>query len=88
MIPNYDFEGFMKQNEIDRYSIGDLSGLTLNEDGSLDIYIQHRRPEQCISNWLPAPQEEFNLVLRLYLPHDSFLNGEWIIPAIEKVGPA
>ncbi len=80
----YDSEGFMKRNEIDRYSIGDRSAMQLNEDGSLDIYIQHKRPDSGISNWLPAPQEEFNVVLRMYLPKDSFINGEWIVPPLEK----
>lgn len=81
----YDFEGYMKNNEIDRYSIGDRSGLQFNTDGSLDILIQHQRPEQGTSNWLPAPQEEFNVTLRMYLAHDNFLNGEWTLPALEKV---
>ncbi len=81
----YDFEGFMKHNEIDRYSIGDRSDMQFNEDGSLDIYIQHKRPESGVSNWLPAPQEEFNVILRLYLPKDKFTSGEWIIPPFEKV---
>lgn len=81
----YDFEGFMKRNEIDRYSIGDRSGLEFNPDGSLDIYIQHERPETGISNWLPAPREEFNVILRLYYPTDEFTSGEWTIPPFEKV---
>ena len=81
----YDFEGFMKHNEIDRYSIGDRSGMQLNEDGSLDIYIQHERPDSGISNWLPAPREEFIVILRLYYPRDRFINGEWTIPPFEKV---
>ena len=75
----------MKNNEIDRYSISERSELHYNDDGSLDIYIQSQRPKKGISNWLPAPGEEFNLVLRMYQAQDSFLNGEWIIPAIVKV---
>ncbi len=81
----YDFEGYMKHNEIDRFSIGDRSDLQFNDNGSLDIYIQHQRPEQSVSNWLPAPAEEFNLVLRMYLPHERFLDGEWTPPALDIV---
>ena len=59
--------------------------MQLNEDGSLDIYIQHERPDSGISNWLPAPREEFIVILRLYYPRDRFINGEWTIPPFEKV---
>jgi len=81
----FDTEGFMKHNELSRYSIGDRSGTKRNEDGSLDLYIQHDRPVSGVKNWLPAPREEFNVFLRLYYPKDSFANREWILPALEKV---
>lgn len=80
----YDTDGFMNPNEIDRHSIGDRSDIEINEDGSLDLYIQHEEPAAGISNWLPAPQEPFNVLLRLYNPRPSFLNGEWTIPPLEK----
>lgn len=81
----YDQEGFMSPNNIDRYSIGDRSNLKFNSDGSLTLYIQHEPPVQGTNNWLPTPNGPFNLLMRLYLVDESYLSGEWNIPAITKV---
>ena len=47
----------MVANDLKRYSIGDRTpGLKTNEDGSLDLYIQHESPgKDKESNWQPAP---------------------------------
>ena len=38
------------------------------------------------ANWLPAPKEgTFNLILRLYWPEQSVLDGKWEIPPATKV---
>ena len=37
-------------------------------DGSLDIYIQHKKPIGHEFNWLPVPEVDFNLLLRMYKP--------------------
>jgi hypothetical protein len=83
----YNNASYLADNPIDRYSIGDRSpGLKYNEDGSLDIYIQHDSPgPDKESNWLPAPESEFNLTLRLYNPQESVLNGEYQYPPVERV---
>jgi hypothetical protein len=81
----YDSRGYLKKNEISRFTIGNRSPLQFNNDGSLDIYIQHERPLSNSNNWLPAPRETFNVMLRLYDPKAAFINGEWIIPPIEKI---
>ncbi|HYC19958.1 MAG TPA: DUF1214 domain-containing protein [Candidatus Bathyarchaeia archaeon] len=39
------------------------------------------------SNWLPAPLGAFYLMLRLYWPQESLLNGSWVPPAVLTVGP-
>jgi hypothetical protein len=51
----YDNRGFLIENPIQRYAIGDRDPLEFNADGSLDILIQHEKPEAHTSNWLPAP---------------------------------
>ncbi|WP_170235835.1 DUF1254 domain-containing protein [Colwellia demingiae] len=81
----YDHEGFFIDNYINRYAIGDRSGLEFNADGSLDLYIQNQPPSQGTSNWLPAPADKFNLLLRLYMVDEAFLKGEWTLPPVRKV---
>lgn len=79
----YDESGFLIENPIDRYAIGDRDALTYNEDGSLDIHIQKEKPENS-ANWLPAPDGKFAVTMRLYLPKKAFLDGSWKIPGISK----
>ncbi|WP_033213754.1 DUF1254 domain-containing protein [Kitasatospora phosalacinea] len=72
-------------NEIDRYSIGDRTpGLVYGEDGSLTLYIQHRRPTDPVelANWLPAPEGGFRPVTRMYQPQDAVLDGSYRLPAV------
>ncbi len=72
-------------NPIDRYSVGDRSGLVPNADGSVDIYIQNAAPAGHESNWLPAPPGNFILWLRAYLPGQPILNGEYQVPPVVEV---
>ncbi len=72
-------------NPIDRYSVSDRSGLVPNADGSVDIYIQQAAPAGHESNWLPAPSGNFILWLRVYLPGQTILNGEYQAPPVVEV---
>jgi hypothetical protein len=73
-------------NSINRYSLGDqTTGLKYNSDGSLDFYIQHAAPVGKESNWLPAPEGDFYLILRMYQPSLAVLNGTYQIPQVQKV---
>jgi hypothetical protein len=80
-----DVVGYMVSNPIDRYSVGDRSGLVPNADGSIDIYIQSTAPAGHESNWLPAPAGKFKLMLRAYLPGRAILDGEYHVPPVIKV---
>jgi hypothetical protein len=82
----YDDEGFQVANELNRFAIGDRDSLEFAADGSLDIHIQHERPQAGTSNWLPAPVGSFNLCARLYYPKPQVLDGRWAPPAVRKVG--
>lgn len=84
----YDELGFLVANPIDRYLLGDRDNMVYNPDGSLDIYLQHRNPGETAANWLPTPAGKFAVTLRLYLPGEAALNGNWNPPGIEKIGPA
>ena len=75
-------------NTIGRYAIGDRDRLKFDADGSLTLYVQHEPPGgDKESNWLPAPENEFNLCLRLYWPKKEALDGTWAPPPVERVHP-
>ena len=79
----YQRDNFLYDNEIDRYAVGDRDrGLRRNADGSLTIFVQHAKPRsaKARANWLPAPAGSFHLILRLYLPRRSALDGTYRIP--------
>ncbi|MFG2576373.1 DUF1214 domain-containing protein [Streptomyces sp. NPDC048481] len=70
---------------LNRYAIGDRSGLRTNPDGSLDIHVQHDSPgPDRERNWLPAPAGSFNVFLRLYWPRQAALTGDWTPPALRR----
>jgi hypothetical protein len=69
-------------NPINRYSVSDRSGLAQNPDGSVDIYIQNTAPAGHESNWLPAPSDKFILWLRVYMPGEAILRGEYKVPPV------
>ncbi len=85
----YDPDSFFVENPIHRYAISSWMPLTRNNDGSLDIYVQHDSPgADKESNWLPAPEGGFNVTMRMYWPKDqnpSILDGSWQPPAVTKV---
>jgi hypothetical protein len=82
----YDNEGFQVANPLDRFAIGDRDPLTFNDDGSLDLYVQHASPgPDKESNWLPAPPGPFNLTARLYWPKPEVLGGSWAPPGVRRV---
>jgi hypothetical protein len=79
------------ENPINRYLINSpmLPNMKKNADGSLTLYIQNKSPgADKESNWLPAPNGEIYLVMRLYWPKTeapSILppgEGSWKPPAI------
>jgi hypothetical protein len=69
-------------NPINRYSVSDRTGLVQNSDGSIDIYIQNAPPTGRESNWLPAPTDSFILWLRVYLPGQAILDGQYKVPPV------
>lgn len=83
----YDKDGFQVANEINRFAIGDRNDLKYNEDGSLDIYLQTKRPsEDLVSNWLPSPQSgEIGLTMRLYNPSEAIATLKWVPPVIKPL---
>jgi hypothetical protein len=73
-------------NPLDRHAIGDRDKLKFNPDGSLDLYLQNEDPgKDRESNWLPAPKENFSVILRVYWPKQEMLDRNWIPPAIKRI---
>ena len=83
----YDPDTYLAPNAIDRYAVGDRSGLAYADDGSLTLHIQADRPDASQeANWLPAPQKgDFKVALRLYSPKPEVAQGAWQPPPIERV---
>jgi hypothetical protein len=83
----YDSDCFFADNPLGRYALSARDQLTINPDGSLDLYIQQYPPgADREPNWLPAPDGKFILMLRFYWPKESLLNGSWKIPPVKRVG--
>jgi len=62
-----------------------LDSLKKDSDGGLTLYLQKESPgKDKESNWLPAPNGIFFLVLRIYLPKPEVLNGTWQAPPVQK----
>lgn len=86
-ITLYNNKSYLAENPINRYSIASHTpGLKYNDDGSLDVYLQHDNPgKDKESNWLPTPLGDFSLNMRLYIPEESVLTGQYQYPPIELV---
>jgi len=75
-------------NSMNRYLINSpmLPSLVPDPDGGYTFYIQKESPGiDKESNWLPAPEGPFFVVLRLYWPKPDALNGTWKAPQAVKV---
>ncbi len=85
----YNAEYFFVDNPLNRYTLSARNQLKENDDGSVTLYLQNKSPGRDLeSNWLPAPEGKFVLMMRLYWPkeHDpSILDGSWKPPAVKRV---
>jgi len=88
-ITMYDAQYFFVPNAVNRYTISSRSKFKANPDGSVDVYVQNESPgADKESNWLPAPKDDFVLMMRLYWPSEtppSILDGSWKPPKVEKI---
>jgi len=77
------------ENPLDRYLLNSemMDRFKLEADGSLVLYVSKEPPgENLESNWLPAPDGPFYLVMRLYGPEKAALEGQWTAPKVKKAG--
>ncbi|WP_024803496.1 DUF1254 domain-containing protein [Nocardia sp. BMG51109] len=81
----YNKHHFFHPNDLDRFSLGTKNqNLTYGDDGSLTLTIGGPAPsdEKQLTNWLPAPDDEFTLYLRAYWPDHTILDGTWKPPTV------
>lgn len=78
-------------NPMHRFNFNSYSGLKSAPDGSLSLLFANA-PNASLapdSNWLPAPKgRQFSLTLRMYVPKEAVLRGEWFPPSLQRVGAA
>lgn len=84
-ITVYGEDRFLAANPLGRHALGSRSGLERDTDGALTIRVGHRQPAAPASNWLPAPDAPFYLILRLYHPQQRLLEGRYKLPSVERV---
>ena len=84
----YDKNYFFVPNPINRQTVSSRSKFKTNPDGSVDLYVQNESPgKDKEANWLPAPKDEFVLMMRLYWPKEkppTILDGTWKPPEVKQ----
>jgi hypothetical protein len=87
----YDQDYFMLASSPNgRTNIGtvnlDANELKFAADGSLTITIAHAQPADTVAraNWLPAPEGQFALIVRGYVPTQSVQDGSYKLPNVER----
>jgi hypothetical protein len=76
------------RNPLDRYLLNStmLDQVKIENNGSVVFHIGKDSPGKDLeSNWLPAPDGPFYMVLRLYGPESEALDGEWTPPVLQKL---
>jgi hypothetical protein len=84
----YDLKnGFFIPNDRKKYSVGENSGMKLDDDGGITISIAAEQPEGISGeNWLPIQRGDYgiDIILRIYSPDlESF--ATWTAPKAEIV---
>lgn len=81
-ISLYDADGYFPNNPEKSYSINNLTA-TPNEDGS--ITVQFGGCDGSARNCIPIVPG-WNLLVRMYRPHEQVLRGIWKFPEVQAVG--
>ncbi len=83
----YNDKHFFHPNALNRFSLGTKNKtLQFAADGSLTLYLAAKSPGPAKeSNWLPAPEGMFSLLLRNYWPDEVIIDGTWMPPDVVRV---
>jgi hypothetical protein len=74
-----------------RHNIGtvnlDADELMFAADGSLTLHLSYGEPTDQVAqaNWLPAPEGQFALIVRAYVPTQPLLDGTYKLPNVQRV---
>jgi hypothetical protein len=87
----YDKDYFMlPQSPNGRTNIGTVSlaahELKFAPDGSPTITMSHEPPAdaEARANWLSAPEGQFALIVRAYVPTQPILDGSYKLPNVQR----
>lgn len=87
----YDKDYFMlADGEGGRTNLGtvslDADQLKFADDGSLTLVMSHDEPTDPVqrANWLPAPEGQFALIIRAYVPEEPILSDDYHFPDVER----
>jgi hypothetical protein len=85
----YDFPAqLMVANPLNRYLLNSpmIPQFKKDADGGFTLYFQKKSPgADKETNWLPAPEGPFLVVMRLYWPKPEALEGKWTAPPLKRV---
>jgi hypothetical protein len=82
----YDVETRSLLDSGTRSDVSSRMDLTLNEDGSVDLYFGPEAPEGLENNWVKTiPGRGWFTYFRLYGPTQGFFDRAWTLNDIEKV---
>ncbi|AMO22748.1 DUF1254 domain-containing protein [Ramlibacter solisilvae] len=64
----------------------DADELKFAADGSLTLHLSHAAPsgKDDQANWLPAPEDQFALLVRAYVPTKALLEGSYSLPNVVR----
>lgn len=56
------------------------------DNGSLTLVLSSEEPADAAgkANWLPAPNDQFALILRAYVPTAPILDGRYKLPDVKR----
>jgi hypothetical protein len=81
----YTKDGALADAKLPRLSLSDRDRLKKNRDGSIDVIVSAKSPGRARdANWLPAPEGEFQLTMRLYAPKPQASDGSWAPPSVAR----
>ena len=73
-------------NDLNRHSRGDRH-VKLNPDGTVTLHLSNdTRGKAEDTNFLPIPNEDFYMLLRMYGGDEQIQAGKFPVPVVQKIG--